>query len=391
MRISLVTETFVPEINGVAKTLDRLVNELGDRGHNIHIIRPKQQTEHNNSRFFHTTVKGLPIPGYSGLQFGLPSQRTLKKVWLKQNPDIIYVATEGPLGWSAIRTANKLGIPVLSGFHTNFHTYSKHYNIGWLEKIIFAYLKNLHNKTLCTLAPSPELVADLKSRGINNVALFTRGVDTETYNPKHRNHQLREDLKIKKDAPVALYVGRIAAEKNIDLVIKSYQQMKKQAPGLRLIMVGDGPLHEKLHKLYPEIIFTGSKVGLELSQLYATADIFLFASETETFGNVILEAMSSELAVVAYDYAASRMHITHEQNGLIAEYGNPSKFTHIAVELIKQPEKIARLRKQARIKAEQTDWENVIDNFENLLVKYVKSKPHSSRESEEPLSADGSA
>ena len=139
MRLSLVTETFVPEINGVAKTLDRLVQELASRGHQIDIVRPKQKNELSHSPYQVTTVTGLPIPGYSGLQFGLPAGRKLKQLWQTNAPDIIYVATEGPLGSSAISTAKKLDIPVVSGFHTNFHSYSKHYNLGWLEKIIFAY------------------------------------------------------------------------------------------------------------------------------------------------------------------------------------------------------------------------------------------------------------
>ncbi len=391
MRFTLVTETFVPEINGVAKTLDRLVHELAERGHEIDIVRPKQKNEINNSPFIHTKVSGLPIPGYSGLQFGLPAGRKLKKLWQENTPDIIYVATEGPLGSSAIHVAKKLDIPVVSGFHTNFHSYSKHYNLGWLEKIIFSYLKNLHNKTQCTLAPSPELVAELKQRGINDVDLFSRGVDTEIYNPVHRSAELRSKFNIDEQAPLALYVGRIAAEKNIDVVIKSYQAMKQSEPKTRLMMVGDGPILEKLKKQHPDIIFPGSKVGKELSQHYASADLFLFASETETFGNVILEAMSSGLAVVAYDYAASSMHISHEHDGLTAELGNADEFCNTAVILIKQPETIKTIREQARIKAEQTDWKHVIDRFEKVLVRYVKSKPHSNRESEEPVSADGSA
>lgn len=391
MRLTLVTETYTPEINGVAKTLQRIVNELTDRGHSVHIIRPRQKNETPENHSSLTTVTGMPIPGYSGLQFGLPAGRLLEKLWKTQTPDIIYVATEGPLGASAINTAKKLDIPSVSGFHTNFHVYSKHYRLGWLEKLIFLYLKRLHNRTLCTLTPSPEVVTTLQQRGINNAELFSRGVDTDIYNPSHRQQALRDQWNIPTDAPLALHVGRIAAEKNIELVIESYHAMQQAQPELRLMMVGDGPLLEKLKRRHPDIIFTGPKVGLELSQHYASADIFLFASESETFGNVILEAMSSGLAVVAYNYAAAHMHIHNQLNGLVVELGNPAEFCNTAVKLVKQSETMDAIRQQARATAEQLDWTHVIDHFEKVLVRYVKSKPRDNRKSEQAVSANGSA
>lgn len=391
MRLTLVTETYVPEINGVAKTLERIVNELTARGHEIHIIRPRQKNESAENSASLTTVSGLTIPGYSGLQFGLPAGRLLSKLWKQKMPDIIYVATEGPLGGSAINTAKKLTIPVVSGFHTNFHMYSKHYRLGWFENIIFLYLKRLHNRTRCTLTPSPEIVTALKQRGINNAELFSRGVDTEIYNPCHRQHALRRQWNISVDAPLALHVGRVAAEKNIGLVIASYHAMQQAQPQLRLMMVGDGPLLDKLKRRHPDIIFTGPKVGLELSQHYASADIFLFASESETFGNVILEAMSSGLAVVAYNYAAAKLHIKNQLNGLVVEPGNPDEFCNTALNLVKQAETMDAIRQQARVTVEQLDWKHVIDHFEKVLVRYVKSKPCSRRESEQAVSADGSA
>ena len=391
MRICLVTETYVPEINGVAKTLERLVNELDSRGHHIHIVRPHQKNEVNITKHVHTRVTGLPLPGYRGLQFGLPAANKLKVSWTKNRPDIVYVATEGPLGWSAVKVANKLNIPVISGFHTNFHSYSQHYKLGWLKKIIFSYLKNLHNKTLCTLAPSPEVIDYLKSRGINSSELFSRGVDTEIYSPVHRSEELRENLGIDKNAPVALYVGRLAPEKNIDLIIRAYQEMKQLAPELRLLIVGDGPLLNQLKVQHQDIIFAGMQVCNSLSEYYASADVFLFASETETFGNVVLEAMASGLVVIAYDYAAVKMHINNKVNGIAVEPGNPDAFCHLAARLIRHPEDVNSMRRMSRIKAEQIDWKNVIDNFEKVLVKYVKSGSIGRRESDEVVSVDGSA
>ncbi len=391
LRIALVTETYTPEINGVARTLSRLVDALHERGHSIHIIRPRQKNEDHRPQYELTHVGGLPIPGYADLQFGLPACARIYHLWRSESPDIIYIATEGPLGWSALNMANKLKIPVISGFHTNFHSYSKHYRFGWLEKVIFGYLKHFHNRTACTLAPSPQLVNDLRQRGIHNALLFSRGVDTSVYNPKHRSPDLRRSWQVIDNTPVALYVGRIAAEKNIELVINTYHAMQQQQPDLKLVMVGNGPLVNKLRKLHPDIIFTGAKIGEELSQHYASADIFLFASETETFGNVILEAMSSGLAVVAYDYAASRMHIADKQNGMTCEMSNTSSFIANACELITNQKLLNEVRKQARLTAEQNNWQRIIDQFENMMVTYVKSEPYDDSDSKEPVSVDGSA
>jgi len=397
MRITLVTETYVPEINGVAKTLARLVQELVARGHHVHVIRPAQKSESRNSEFTdgslkQTLVTGLPIPGYVGLQFGLPAGRKLRHIWDAEQPDIIYVATEGPLGWSAVKAANRCGIPVVSGFHTNFDMYSRHYHLGVLENIIFGFLKKLHNRTLCTLAPSPQMVADLRQRGIADTHLFSRGVDTQVYNPVHRDENLRQQWQLNSDDLVALYVGRIAAEKSIDVLISAYDAMREARPHTRLVVVGDGPMLERLRQQRSDIIFPGPKVGQELSRHYASADVFLFASETETFGNVVLEAMSSGLALVAYDYAATEMHVRNQVNGIAVPMRDKQAFIEAAKQLSTNDTQIKQLQQQARKTAERVDWAEVIDLFEQRLVTYVKPQRHGKPNPEEqPVSADGSA
>ncbi|MDQ1363845.1 MAG: hypothetical protein QG652_1707 [Pseudomonadota bacterium] len=393
MRITLVTETYIPEINGVAKTLARLVQELESRGHQIHIVRPRQKHE---ARHFSqpnlTHTLGISIPGYAGLQFGFPAGNKLLRLWKSETPHAIYVATEGPLGWSAVSTANKLGIPVLSGFHTNFHAYSKHYGMSWLEPVIFSWLKHFHNRTACTLAPSPVLVEQLKTRGITHVDLFSRGIDTSVYHPEHRSNDLRKSWQANENDTVALYVGRIAAEKNISLVIEAWRNMQRINARVKLVMVGDGPQLPRLKRNYPDIIFCGAKVGIELSQHFASADVFLFGSETETFGNVILEAMASSLTVLGFDYAAAKMHIRNQHNGLVVEPGNRQQFIDAAGTLEKNRQQLEALRKQARISAEKNDWKNIIDHFEKQVISHVKSEQLIKQSAEQPgiISVDGS-
>lgn len=400
MRIALLTETYLPEINGVARTLARLVRELKVRGHSIHIIRPQQKSDKQhsigtgsdeNDLDITTLVNGIKIPGYSSLQFGLPAYRKLKSLWGRQQPDVIYVATEGPLGWSAVRAANKLNIPVVSGFHTNFDAYSKHYRLGFLENIIFAYLKRLHNKTKCTLAPSTQMVEKLRSKGIKETHLFSRGVDTGLFSPVHRDDNLRGNWVKNNDDTVCLYVGRVAAEKNISTVVSAFDAMKQVNEQVQLVVVGDGPLLKSLMRQREDIIFAGEKIANELSRYYASADIFLFASETETFGNVVVEAMSSGLCVVSNDYAAGKMHIKHKQNGITVEFANKQAFLESCRELIADKELIKRTRQAARETAEQIDWKQVIDSFEGRLESYVKKLPGQKNTNEQQaLSADGS-
>jgi len=399
MRIALITETYTPEINGVAKTLARLVQELIKRGHALQIVRPKQPADTGDAQSADVQpspadtvlVTGLTIPGYSALQFGLPATGKLKSLWSERVPDVIYVATEGPLGWSAVKVANKLNIPVVSGFHTNFDAYSKHYRLGFLEKIIFAYLKRLHNKTRCTLAPSSQLVEELKSRGITDTHLFSRGVDTQVFSPQHRDAELRKQWTKHNDDLICLYVGRIAAEKNISTVITAFDAMKQANEHVQLVMVGDGPLLKSLSRQRKDIVFAGAKLGNELSRYYASADIFLFASETETFGNVVVEAMSSGLCVVSNDYAAARMHIVNKENGITVEFANKEAFVESCQKLVTDKKLIQDIQLAARETAEKIDWRQVIDAFENRLASYVNQQQNDRKNSkQQAISADGS-
>ncbi len=219
--ISLVSETWLPEINGVAMTLSNLTRGLLQRGWQVTVVRPRQRAEsmapsaHNLTHFL---IPGLPIPGYAGLRFGLPLTERLKKAWKTQRPDVVHVATEGPLGWAAMRAAESLNIPVTTTFHTNFHRYCGHYRIGWLRGIVTRYLRVLHNRAQYTMVPSQTSKAVLQEEGYLNVEVLGRGVDIDLYHPKRRSEILRESWGAKSNDIVAVYVGRIAAEKNLALV-----------------------------------------------------------------------------------------------------------------------------------------------------------------------------
>jgi glycosyltransferase involved in cell wall biosynthesis len=365
-----VTETYPPQINGVALTIDRLVQGLRLQGHAVSVVRPRQSFD--GSRFAYgprvTLVPALPLPAYRGLSVGLPAGGVLRRRWTEDPPDIVYVATEGPLGWSAVRAARRLRIPVFSGFHTNFHSYSKHYHVGWLRFLILRYLCKFHNRTLGTVVASIDLRDQLRAIGLKNITVLGRGVDSRLFKPERRSAALRRMWGATDNDLVALYVGRIAPEKNLGLAIESYREMQRVNKAVRFVLVGDGPSRAALQKKHADIIFCGVHMGEELAKRYASADVFLFPSETETFGNVTLEAMASGLVVIAYDYAAARMHITDGQTGVLVPYGQSAAFVGAAAKLTRDPQFLAKTRRQAREYASTLDWQCVVDRFNKILV-----------------------
>lgn len=370
LRVALVTETYPPEVNGVAMTLGRIVEALQRRNHRVQLIRPRQGALDNpvpSEQFEEVLKPGIPIPRYDGLRIGLPAKRSLVRLWASRPPDIVHIATEGPLGWSALAAATKLKIPVSTGFHTNFHSYSKHYGLGFLRKPIAAYLREFHNRALATLVPTEELRRDLECYGFQNLHIVSRGVDTSLFSPSRRSPALRRKWGVGEHAIVAMYVGRMAPEKNLPLAVEAFLAMHERNPHVQLVMVGDGPGRASLANRNPNVVFAGTRSGEDLATHYASADVFLFPSLTETFGNVTLEAMASGLAIVAYEYAAAQHCLVHEESGLLAPFGDSRAFVGMAAGLMNDSPRIARLRIRARAAAERIDWEDVVDEFENVL------------------------
>lgn len=374
LRLAVVTETYPPEINGVALSLARFVDGLRKRHHDIQLIRPRQvaaEQPANGHGFAEVLTSGVPIPRYPNLKMGLPAKRALIKQWTLHRPDIVHIVTEGPLGWSALQAALKLRIPVCSDFRTNFHTYSLHYGIGWLKRPIVDYLRKFHNHTLLTMVPTEHMRAELAASGFRNLRVVARGVDTQLFNPGRRSEALRQLWKVTPDVPVVVHVGRLAAEKNLTALTEAFAAIRAQQPKARLLLVGDGPERKALGARLPDAIFAGTRRGEDLAAHYASADLFLFPSLTETFGNVTLEAMASGLPLAAFDYAAAAQYVRHGTNGLLAPYGQTGEFAAMASELVarheRDTESFRAMGSSARRTAESLDWACVVQEMETLL------------------------
>jgi glycosyltransferase involved in cell wall biosynthesis len=373
LRLALVTETYPPEINGVAMTYGRLVRALVQRGHELEIVRCRLPGEatvdgvvgEEGAR--HLAVTSLPVPRYQGLRLGLPCRTRLRNRWSAERPEVVHIATEGPLGRSALHAANDLGIPCSSGFHTNFHDYLKHYGVGMLHRLAVGYLRKFHNATRLTLVPAADQLAGLEQLGFKNLMTLGRGVDTKTFAPERRDLALRSTWGAAPEDTVYIHVGRVAPEKDIPMALAAFEAIQARDPKARMVVVGDGPLRAKLASLHPKVVFTGVLSLPAMAIAYASADVFLFPSRSETFGNVLLEAMASGVPTVAFDYAGARQHLRHEENGLSVPFNDPAAWQEQALRLAGDPELRQRLGAAARITAEQVAWDPIVQRFETLL------------------------
>lgn len=369
MQVALVTDTFPPDLNGVALTMERLRTGLEARGHRVSVVRPSGGAVALRMRRRESGVRSLPVPGYPGLRFGLPSWMRLWRLWSALRPDVVYVATEGPLGWAASSLARRLGIPVASGFHTNFDEYLRVRRWPRLGLVAMSYLRRLHNATAMTLAPSRDVVQRLEASGFRNLHILSRGVDANHFHPRHRDEPLRRSWGAASGPggpPVFLLAGRLAPEKNLSFALETVERLT--AGFGCCVVVGDGPEREALERRFPFARFTGALRGEVLARHFASADVLLFPSLTETFGNVLLEAMASGLVTISFDYAAAGEYVIDGRNGLKVPFGDHAAFAgRIAASLALPSRQRAAIGAEARATAESLDWDRIVRRFEELL------------------------
>ena len=379
LRVAVVTETYPPEINGVAATSSRVVDGLRARGHEIQLVRPRQaagESGADTERFSEVLMRGLPIPRYPQLRMGLPARRALVSLWAHRRPDVVHIVTEGPLGWSALHAALHFKLPVVSDFRTNFHAYSRHYGVGWLRSPVMAYLRKFHNRTACTMVPTDDLRRELAQSGFKGLRVVARGVDTGLFDPARRSEALRSQWGADAQTPVVICVGRLAPEKNLAVLVAAYEAMCRQQPATRLVLVGDGPERSALQQRCPNAIFAGIRTGEDLATHYASADMFLFPSTTETFGNVVPEAMASGLAVLGYDYAAAGQLLRDGNNGVLARFDDAQAFCQAALQLASDPIAARVMGLQARVTACRLDWGRIVAAVETEYLHAMAGADH---------------
>ncbi|MCB1166778.1 MAG: glycosyltransferase family 1 protein [Leptospiraceae bacterium] len=396
LKIDVVTETFLPELNGVSRSLDRMIRGIEDRGHDVQVFRPVQSADGQRSVRIaldsvsgmgqpcmsqsknHHLSMGLRMPFYREVQVGLASPHFFRARFRKRRPDLVHVVTEGPLGLMAMIAASSMGIPVLSDYRTHFHKYFEYYGMGKLGRWVHRYLRLFHNLTRRTLVPTASMKSELMEFGFKRVSVIGRGVDTEAYGPHHRCDDLRKSHGIAPETHIVLYAGRIAPEKNVDLAIRSFRAMKECHPNMQMILVGDGPRKASLQAANPDLIFTGFQSGVALSRYYASADIFLFPSVTDTFGNVVTEAAASGLAVVAFDRGAAGELLEHEKSGWVIPGEDDSDYmaacTDLALRIGSAQSPIPEIRMRAREAACAVGWDSIVGRLEECYYESLVRK-----------------
>jgi glycosyltransferase involved in cell wall biosynthesis len=337
-------------------------------------VRPRQPGETPAQDRIH----GMALPFYQQVRFGVAGPLKMVQLLQRLAPDLIHVATEGPLGWSALMAANWLGVPVASSFHTNFDHYAAHYGFFGIERLAFAYLRWFHNSTRVTLVPSQATRQRLLSDGVERVEIWSRGVDARTFSPDHRDEALRRSLGLESSDPLLVYVGRLAPEKNLMTLLQAFERLRNLASAekrdrLKLALVGAGPLSGAIENArQPGVILVGEQHGLELSRWYASGDVFAFPSLSETFGNVVLEAQASGLPVVGFDCQGVNEQVTPDVHGLLV---SPNEdLAPALLRLCEDADARKRMGSFARAKAERQDWKPIFDELEQRYLSLAAPK-----------------
>lgn len=369
MRIAYFTDTFYPEINGVTNTLNNLTAFLDREKIEYLIFAPDydngaaEETRSHIIRF-----KGIRPIIYPNCRLALPNHKKVKDAITAFNPDVIHITTELTIGMVGLRVARELSIPIVMSYHTNYDKYLKFYDYEHLRRPLWKYIKWFHSFAKINLCPSKATMAELEALGFNNLDIWSRGIDSGLFNPKNRRENLREQLG-GKDKMIFLYVGRIAREKGLDTLAKAIRLFnKKYEDNAVFVFTGDGPFINELKEFnIPNAVFTGFKQKDELSQIYSSCDVFTFPSGTETFGNVVLEAMASGLPVICCNSGGITDFTFHLENAYVYNYKNVKGLAQAMTELMENSELRERLRDNALATAKLHGWNSI---FDGLLSQY---------------------
>ena len=376
LRITLVTETYFPQVNGVSRTLDRLVRHCSGLHDQMQLLLPRypQGTTELPPGVETLDWRAVPLPFYREVVLPLATPGMVTKALAGFHPDVVHIATEGPLGWAALRAARRLQLPVVSSYHTNFAEYLGMYHAGWLAPLCWSYLRRFHNATRMTFCPTSSTRRELEVRGFRNVCVWSRGVDSVRFHPDKRDLELRAALGIAPKDIVLAYVGRLAAEKNLDMLAEAWRAFPERNR-CRLLFIGDGPLRRRLaERAGDRCIFAGYRHGEELARMYASADLFVFPSLTETFGNVVLEAMASGLPAIAFAVQGPGDIIEDGCTGRLVTTVHADALRQTMSTVVTDEQHRFQMARRARRHAETQSWERIMSGLRNCYLDTLASR-----------------
>jgi len=378
VRIGIATDTYLPQVNGVTTVVRRIVTLLRARGHEAAIVAPRYPDFPPPDDEQERRILSIPFPLYPAIRLSLPNARPVAEFFDAFRPDLIHVHTEGPLGLAGRGYALRRGLPLVTSFHTNFPQYSRHYGVGVLAPAVWRWLTWFHHPAQQTLTPGGSVRAELERRGLPHAAVWGCGVDTRRFNPSRRNHGWRRWLAGGDDTAIVLHVGRLAPEKNLDVLIEAWR-VAHQALGQRatFVVAGEGPMARRIASRLPFVRLLGFLPIQHLATLYASADLCVFTSSTETCGLVALEAMSSGVPVIAADAGGFRESVVPNETGLLVSPDDPRGFVEAILELVGDSRRRFLLAAAARERALAYD---VAKEDVELLARYAALAGATARE-----------
>lgn len=365
-----MSETYTPQVNGVTTVVRRIVALLGAEGHEVAVVAPRYPGSGDGGaeRERELRLPSVAFPLYPAIRLSLPNFRSIARFFDAFEPDLVHVHTEGGLGIAGRRYAIERKLPLVSSFHTNFPLYSRDYGVGLLEPAVWRWLEWFHRPARLTLTPGEAVRAELVRRGIGQAALWGRGVDPRLFHPGRRDPDWRRRLAGGDDTTIVLHVGRLAHEKNLDMLIESWH-LARAALGQRatFVVAGEGPVSARITAQLPFVRLLGFLPREQLARLYASADICVFPSQTETCGLVALEAMASGVAVVAADAGGFQESVRPGVTGLLVAPSDPHAYVDAITGLVIDVDRRLGLAAAAREYALTRD---VVSEDAELLERY---------------------
>ncbi len=368
MRIALFTEVFLPKIDGITNRLRHTIACLREAGHEVRVFAPDTSVEeHAGARV--VRIPATAFPPYPEVRASAPDPRIAWELF-RFRPDVVHAVGPACLGIWGILAARAQGLPVVASYHTDLPGYAPRYGFGWLAPALWPLIRQVHNGAHLNLVPSRHTQRELREHGIHRVGIWRGGVDTVRFHPRRRSLAMRTRLAGgRPDGPVVLYAGRLSPEKSIE----ELAWVLEAVPEARLALVGDGPGRAALEQVFADdpVTFMGFLRGQELAEAFASADLFVMPSTTETLGFVVMEAMASGVPVLGADAGGIPDMIRHGENGLLFDPGSRSALVRAARELLHRPDKRRFFAEQGRKTAENASWENetrkLVDDYRRAV------------------------
>jgi len=368
LRIAFFTDTFSPQINGVTNTLHYLNKYLTkNRIEHIFFAPDYDREECGQSKYPVVRFKGIAPPIYPECRLAYPPLHKVLKTLDAFRPDAVHIATEFGIGFCGLRAARELGLPIVMSYHTNYDRYLDFYNLNYLSKALWTYLKWFHSFAGVNLCPSENTLTELEKHGFERLDIWSRGIDLDRFNPDYCSDRVRNELG-GRGKTIFLYVGRIAMEKGLDTLLESIRIInEKHKDKVLFVFTGDGPYLDELSSLkISNMVFTGAKQGKELAGIYASSDVFVFPSGTETFGNVMLEAMACGLPGICVNSGGVTDYAVHSENAFVCNYRDAASLADAIAEML-DPRLRGKIRRGAIKTAEQRSWDFI---FDGLMAHY---------------------